>query len=86
MFDIFRKEYRDEDINWVCQAPGMREDDREIFLENFYEDPDTSLVGFCVMGGMFSEGIDLAGTKLIGAIVVGAGVPQVSSEREILRR
>ena len=38
------------------------------------------------MGGMFSEGIDLAGTKLIGAVVVGTGIPQVSNEREILKR
>lgn len=44
-----------------------------------------SLVGFCVMGGIFSEGIDLKGESLIGAIIVGTGVPQVCREREILK-
>lgn len=45
-----------------------------------------SLVGFCVMGGIFSEGIDLTGESLIGACIVGTGLPQVCHEREILRR
>ncbi len=85
VFRIFREECDGPDVNWILQSPGMREDDREIFLENFYEDPETSLVGFCVMGGMFSEGIDLTGTKLIGAVIVGAGIPQVTNEREILK-
>lgn len=44
-----------------------------------------SLVGFCVMGGIFSEGIDLKNDSLIGAIVVGTGLPQVCNERELLK-
>jgi Rad3-related DNA helicase len=64
----------------------MREEDREIFLENFSQDHENSLIGFCVMGGIFSEGIDLIGEKLIGAIIVGTGLPQVSNEREILKK
>ncbi len=83
---IYRKEFDRDGVNWVAQTPGMQEDDREIFLENFYDDPADTLIGFCVMGGMFAEGIDLTGTKLIGAVVVGAGIPQVSGEREILKR
>ena len=46
---------------------------------------DTSFVAFCVMGGIFSEGIDLTNDRLIGAIVVGTGLPQISNEREILK-
>ena len=83
---IYRDKYDEPDVNWVVQSRGMYEDDREIFLENFYEDPRMSLVGFCVMGGIFAEGIDLIGSKLIGAIVVGTGLPQISGEGEILRR
>ena len=85
VFEVYRREYDVPEVNWVLQSSRMQEDDREIFLENFYEDPEHSLVGFCVMGGMFSEGIDLTGTKLIGAAIVGAGLPQVSNEREILK-
>ena len=85
VFEVYRREFDVPEVNWVLQSGRMQEDDREIFLENFYEDPEHSLVGFCVMGGMFSEGIDLTGTKLIGAAIVGAGIPQVSNEREILK-
>lgn len=45
-----------------------------------------SLVGFCVLGGIFSEGIDLAEERLIGAFIVGTGLPQVCNEREILKQ
>ena len=83
---VYRKECDEPDVNWVTQSRSMWEEDREIFLENFYEDPRMTCVGFCVMGGIFSEGIDLIGSRLIGAIVVGTGLPQVSPEREILRR
>jgi Rad3-related DNA helicase len=72
-------------IDWVVQSQYMREEAREIFLENFEEDNENSLVGFCVMGGIFSEGIDLKEERLIGAIVVGTGLPQVCNEREILK-
>ena len=85
VFEVYRREFDVPEVNWVLQSGRMQEDDREIFLENFYEDPEHSVVGFCVMGGMFSEGIDLTGTKLIGAAIVGAGLPQVSNEREILK-
>ena len=63
----------------------MSEQEREEFLEQFQEEGEKTLTGFCVMGGIFSEGIDLAGKKLIGAAIVGTGLPQVGSEREILK-
>ena len=69
----------------VVQGNYMKEADREAFLENFEKEYETSFVAFCVMGGIFSEGIDLTNDKLIGAIVVGTGLPQIGSEREILK-
>ena len=59
---------------------------RQEFLNEFESFGDTSLVGFAVMGGVFGEGIDLAGDRLSGAIIVGVGLPQVCNERNILRR
>lgn len=72
-------------VRYVYQTPSMTEQEREEFLEQFQEDGEETLAGFCVMGGIFSEGIDLAGKKLIGAAVVGTGLPQIGSEREILK-
>ena len=63
----------------------MTELEREEFLNEFTEESEETLVGFCVMGGIFSEGIDLIGDRLIGTAVVGTGLPQVSCEREILK-
>ena len=63
----------------------MAERQREEFLAVFNaENPDT-LVGFAVMGGIFGEGIDLVGERLVGAIVVGVGLPQICLERELVR-
>ena len=69
----------------VVQGNNMREADREEFLKNFEIEHESSFVAFCVMGGIFGEGIDLTNDKLIGAIVVGTGLPQIGSEREILK-
>lgn len=73
------------EIHCLVQAPYMSEKAREIFLEGFEEERQGSLMGFCVMGGIFSEGIDLANERLIGAIIVGTGLPQVCRERELLK-
>ena len=71
----------------VIQQSGMREAEREAFLSRFQEPARSrSLLGFCVLGGIFSEGIDLKGESLIGAAIVGTGLPQICNEREILRR
>ncbi len=85
VLSIYRIEFDEPDINWVAQSRYMNEMDREIFLENFYEDPEMTMVGFCVMGGVFAEGIDLVGSRLIGAVVVGCGLPQVGTRTELLR-
>ena len=74
------------DIECIVQGQNMREQDREEFLQKFEKEQKNSLVGFCVLGGMFSEGIDLTEERLIGAIIVGTGLPQVCNERELLKR
>ncbi len=73
------------DFTLVKQRTDMSEPEREEFLENFSENPDKTTVGFCVMGGIFSEGIDLRADRLIGVAVIGTGLPQVCEERELLK-
>lgn len=70
----------------LMQSNDMDEQKKEEFLENFVAYSDTSIIGLCVLGGVFSEGIDLANEALIGSIVVGTGIPMVCNEREILRK
>lgn len=72
-------------ISVVVQRSQMSEDEREEFLAAFEEEREGIFVAFCVMGGIFGEGIDLKKDKLIGAVIVGTGLPQVNSEREILK-
>jgi Rad3-related DNA helicase len=62
----------------------MSEEEREEFLESFRDDGE-SLLGLCVLGGIFSEGIDLQGESLIGSIIVGTGIPMVCDENEIIK-
>lgn len=69
----------------VRQDAGMDEEEREQFLRQFREERKESLAAFCVLGGIFSEGIDLTGDQLIGALVIGTGLPQVCREREIVK-
>ena len=71
-------------IDTVLQEMGMNESEREGFLAEFAEERENPMVAFCVMGGIFGEGIDLKHEQLIGAIIVGTGLPQISNEREIL--
>lgn len=72
-------------VSVVCQDSRMNEAQREEFLRMFEEEREESLAAFCVMGGVFSEGIDLKEERLIGAIVVGAGLPMVCTEQELLK-
>ena len=63
----------------------MTEAAREDFLAQFSAGNQETLVGLAVMGGIFGEGIDLVGERLIGAVVVGVGVPQVCLERDLIK-
>lgn len=69
----------------LVQGQGMGEAEKTEFLEEFEKERSHSLAAFCVMGGVFSEGIDLKEERLIGVIVVGTGLPMVCVEQEVLK-
>lgn len=73
------------EIQLLIQDTIMTEEEREAFLAKFETDPSSTLVGFCVLGGIFSEGIDLKGSRLIGSIIVGVGLPQMNPETELIK-
>ncbi|MBP5254169.1 MAG: ATP-dependent DNA helicase [Lachnospiraceae bacterium] len=75
----------EEEFLIVRQEKTMSEPSRQAFLDLFRARQDHSLLGLCVTGGVFAEGIDLAGENLIGVAVVGTGLPQVCTERELIR-
>lgn len=75
----------DSDAEVLLQRPDMSEEERDRFLDTFQAGSGRSLIGFAVMGGVFSEGVDLAGDRLIGVIVVGVGLPQLGVERNMLK-
>lgn len=84
VYEIYAKEFQDADVRCLLQSASMTEAEKEVFLEEFSAREGT-LLGFCVMGGIFSEGIDLTGEKLIGAAIIGTGLAQVRAEKEILK-
>ncbi len=73
-------------MDCILQTSGMKEADREQFLEEFTVVRQRSMIAFCVMGGIFGEGIDLKEEQLIGAMIIGTGLPQIGNEREILKQ
>lgn len=69
----------------LVQDRRMTETERETFLAQFSADNPKTLIGFAVMGGIFGEGIDLVGERLIGVVVVGVGLPQIGLERDLIK-
>ncbi|OHR71631.1 ATP-dependent helicase [Bacillus sp. HMSC76G11] len=69
----------------MIQQPQMTEAEREAFLDAFQENSSKTMIAFAVMGGIFSEGVDLIGSRLNGVIVVGVGLPQIGFERNIMK-
>lgn len=82
VLERFQKKY--QRVPCVVQKRGMNAAEKEAFLSVFCDDGHLR-VGFCVLGGSFSEGIDLPGGQLIGTVIVGTGLPGLSNERNILR-
>ncbi|GKU77656.1 helicase C-terminal domain-containing protein [Paenibacillus sp. L3-i20] len=78
-------ESSDEDVQVLLQRTDMSEAERDEFLSAFQPDNKRTLIGFAVMGGIFSEGVDLPGDRLIGVVIVGVGLPQLGIERNTLR-
>ena len=81
--EAFTKKY--PKVKTIVQSRGMTRGEREAFIEAFREDEGKMRIGFCVLGGSFSEGVDLPGSRLIGSIIVGVGLPGFSSERNLMR-
>ena len=82
VFDIFKAKY--PDVCTIIQEKGYTDEKREEFIKKF--SPETGgKIGFCVLGGVFSEGIDLKGDSLLGVIIAGVGMPQVCVERELIK-
>lgn len=101
IYDKYLEYFASEEVECIIQSDYMSEQDREAFLARFQGNEacdlqanidmdiemgdEQTLIGFCVLGGIFGEGIDLKNDSLIGAIIVGTGLPQVGYEREILK-
>jgi len=75
----------DDTTQTLIQEAGMTESKREAFLAAFKPDQTETLVGFAVLGGIFSEGIDLIGDRLNGVVVIGVGLPQLCFERNLIK-
>ena len=73
-------------IDTLVQESGLDDAGRAAFLGRFSPCPEKTLLGFGIMGGIFGEGVDLTGDRLIGCAIVGVGLPQVSPRQEMLRR
>ena len=82
LYESFAAKY--PKIKSMLQGKNMTAAEKEEFLAAFSRESGTYLVAFCVMGGIYSEGIDLAGDSLIGSVVVGIGMPSLSYEREVM--
>jgi DNA excision repair protein ERCC-2 len=72
-------------VSVLVQRPSMTEPERDAFLSAFSVEHGETLAGFAVLGGIFGEGIDLVGERLIGAVIVGVGLPQLCVERDLIR-
>ncbi len=86
VYRAYQEIYPEAETEIWIQKERMSEADREEFLGRFTQSSqERSFYGFCVLGGIFSEGVDLKKDALIGAVIVGTGLPQVCHERELLK-
>ncbi|BBM84271.1 ATP-dependent helicase [Candidatus Uabimicrobium amorphum] len=83
VLEVFHAKY--SFIDTLEQQRNMNDEDRQQFLQNFTPNNSESLVGFVVLGGIFSEGIDLVGERISGVINVGVGLPQIGTKRNLIR-
>lgn len=86
VYEAYEELFLDEgEAEVLLQEDYVTEEEREAFLARFVGETHHRLLGFCVLGGAFAEGIDLQGDALIGAVVVGTGIPMVGNERQIIK-
>ncbi|MFD2443952.1 helicase C-terminal domain-containing protein [Bacillus sp. CGMCC 1.16607] len=83
VYEVFLKENLQVEI--LLQDKGMSEKEREGFLDAFQPRSSGTMIGFAVLGGIFSEGVDLKGDRLNGVVVVGVGLPQIGLERDLIK-
>lgn len=83
VYDLFKE--IDVKTKTLMQSMGMTEEEREAFLDAFRPDQGETLLGFAVLGGIFSEGIDLIGDRLNGVVIVGVGLPQLCFEQNLIK-
>ena len=83
VYDEFSVMY--PDIKTIVQEPSMTPADRDDYLSAFKKNPCETLAAFALCGGIFSEGVDLTGDRLSGAVVVGTGLPGICFERDMLK-
>lgn len=86
VYEIAMENTESPALDFLIQTSNMQEPQKEEFLQEFDKNREHSLVAFCVLGGIFSEGIDLTNERLIGTIILGVGLPQICVEREILKQ
>lgn len=77
--------YLDGDYDLNIQDRDMNEEEKEAYLSCFVDNPERTTLGLCVIGGAFSEGIDLVGERIIGVVVIGVGLPQICYERDVIK-
>ena len=77
--------YKYPHIKTVMQSQNMNEEARRAFLDAFTSETRMTLVGFSVLGGIYSEGIDLVGDRLIGSVIIGVGLTKPTDESEVVR-
>ena len=83
VYEEFAAKYADYNVN--MQISGATEEEKALFMKSFQPNPQKHNIGFCVLGGVYSEGIDLRDDRLIGVIIVGVGLPQICLERDIIK-
>ena len=81
VYELFCTQY--PEVETLLQKSEMSEAERADFLAYFGH--RNQIIGFAVLGGIFSEGIDLKGDKLIGAIIVGVGIPKISARQDLIK-
>src|SRR5690606_36787852 len=67
---------------WV-QSRQMGEAQRQLFIEQFR--PGGRGISFAVLGGVFGEGVDLTGDRLIGTFIGTLGLPQLNPVNEQMK-
>ncbi|MCC5419010.1 ATP-dependent DNA helicase, partial [Clostridium botulinum] len=82
VFLLYKEKYPEENV--IVQNSSMSDEERKEFIDKFEKETE-NVIGFCVLGGIFSEGIDLTGDKIIGAIIIGVGLPQICVERNLIK-